>query len=85
MPIEAAFVELLACPVTGSPLRFMSADRLADINRQAAGGRLRYADGRPVEEPLSAALVTQDGQRIYRIDDGIPILLAEDGILVAAK
>jgi uncharacterized protein YbaR (Trm112 family) len=82
MPIDAALVELLACPVTRAPLGVMPADRLDAINTRVQDGALTYADGRPVEEPLAEALVTQDGQRIYRVNDGIPVLLAENGIEV---
>ena len=33
--------------------------------------------------PLREALVTRDRKTVYRIDDGIPVLLAEEGIATA--
>lgn len=46
-------VEILRCPVTGQPLRWLD-------------------DKNP-----NAGLVTEDGTRRYRVDTGIPILLAD--------
>jgi len=37
-------------------------------------------DGSMQAEPLREALVTRDRKRVYRVDDGIPVLLAEEGI-----
>ena len=35
-------------------------------------------------EALREALITRDGKRIYRIDDGIPVLLPEEGLEAAS-
>ena len=37
-------------------------------------------DGNVLESPLSEALITNNGNMIYRIDDGIPIMLEDQGI-----
>ncbi len=40
-------------------------------------------DGQKVKQALNEALITQDRKLIYRIDDGIPVLLAEEAIASA--
>jgi len=35
-----------------------------------------------VETPLGEGLITKNKQRIYRIDDGIPVMLEEESIAV---
>ncbi|MCB1743065.1 MAG: Trm112 family protein [Gammaproteobacteria bacterium] len=80
MALDKKFLEILVCPVTKAPLKELSADRLATLNRLIAQGDIDYRDGTPVKEPLSAALITADGRTVYRIDDDIPILLEDSGI-----
>ena len=33
-----------------------------------------------LEEPLEEALITEDGRTLYRVSDGIPVMLEEQGI-----
>lgn len=78
--IEAGLLDILACPATRRGLRRLSADKLARLNELIARRSATYVDGDVVDEPLSAALVTDNGTIIYRIDDDIPVLLVERGI-----
>ena len=79
------------------PLSSLSADELADAVRRVAAG-LRVVDpalataslveGRnpltPREQDvLREALVTHDRKTVYRVEDGIPVLLAEEAIATA--
>jgi uncharacterized protein YbaR (Trm112 family) len=48
----------------------------------AAGGVLR-GDGSAQQDALREALVTRDRKTLYRLDDGIPVLLAEEAIATA--
>ena len=41
---------------------------------------MRRADDSAQSEPLREALVTRDHKLVYRIDDGIPVLLADEAI-----
>ena len=55
-------------------------ERLDQLNAAVAAGYVRYADGAAVEAPLEEALVTTDGRTVYRIDDGIPVMLVDRAI-----
>ncbi len=50
------------------------------LNRAIAAGALKRVDGSAQAEPLKEALVTRDRKTVYRVEDGIPVLLPEEGI-----
>ena len=49
----------------------------------AVAGTVQRIDDTPQVDTLREALVTRDRKLAYRIDDGIPVLLAEEGIATA--
>lgn len=70
-------------PDTRQPLALLDKASLEAVNRAIAGGSVRRNDDSVQAEPLREALVTRDRKTVYRIDDGIPVLLAEEGIATA--
>ena len=58
----------------------MSAARLQALNEAIREGRVRFADGSPVEAELSEALITTTGTTIYPVEDGIPLMLEDRSI-----
>ncbi len=80
MPISQELLQILCCPRTKTPVVMLGSERLARLNAAVEAGYLRYADGAAVEEPLEEGLVTTDGLTVYRIDDGIPVMLVEQAI-----
>lgn len=78
--MDRKLLDLLVCPATRQPLALLGAPGLAALNAAVAAGTLQRVDGSPQAEPLREALVTRDRRLVYRIDDGIPVLLAEEGI-----
>lgn len=58
----------------------MSRARLAFINQAIAHGGVLSVDGGAVVTALQDGLISDDDKVIYRIDDGIPVLLPEAGI-----
>ena len=80
MPIDRQLLEILCCPVTKQPLRPLSTDELGQINHQIAVGKITNAGNDSVTQALSEGLITQNGQRIYRIDDNIPVMLENESI-----
>ena len=71
---------ILRCPETRQPLILADTDALAFANARIAAGSVRDANGEPVSAPLTEALATTDGRRIYPVREGIPILLVEEVI-----
>jgi uncharacterized protein YbaR (Trm112 family) len=80
MAIDRRLLDILCCPVSRRPLRPLRRDQLAWLNERIAAGGVLRVDGRELRTPIRDALVTDDGQVIYRIEDDIPVLLPEEGI-----
>ncbi|MBK1734036.1 hypothetical protein CKO15_01805 [Halorhodospira abdelmalekii] len=82
--MDKRLLTILCCPVTRQGLKPLPSDGLESLNRAIRRGELRYMDESAVEEELTEALITDNGTRIYRIDDGIPVMLEERSISGAA-
>ncbi len=82
--MDRKLLDILVCPASRQPLGLLDASGLAALNAAIAAGTARRADDAVQAEPVREALVTQDRRTIYRIDDGIPVLLVEEGIAVAS-
>lgn len=80
MAIKKELLEILCCPVTKVPVEKLSGDRLAVLNELISKGAIKNVDGSAVDTPVEEALITTDGKTIYRIDEGIPVMLADLGI-----
>ena len=80
MSVDKHLLEILVCPVSKTPVKLLAKDKLAILNREVDNGEVTYVDGNPVEGPLDEALITQDGRTLYRVSDGIPVMLEEQGI-----
>jgi uncharacterized protein YbaR (Trm112 family) len=78
--MDRKLLDLLACPATRQPLQPLQPSALGALNAAIAEGRVRRFDGEPPPAPLAAGLATADGRRIYRVDEGIPVLLAGEAI-----
>jgi uncharacterized protein YbaR (Trm112 family) len=75
--LDKRLLDILCCPTTRQPVGLASAAQLDALNAAVAAGALVDAEGTPVAARFGAALVTRDGRTVYRIDDGIPVMLAE--------
>lgn len=84
MAIDRKLLDVLCCPVTKHPVRPLSRDELQRLNEAIAGGGVRYLDDTPVEQPLDEGLITENEERVYRVDDGIPVMLEDRAIALRA-
>ena len=82
MPIDPKLLDILCCPVSKQPVFPLSQEKLASVNAAITAGQVTQADNTVVETPLDEGLITKNKQRIYRIDDGIPVMLEEESIAV---
>ena len=78
--MDRKLLDILACPATRQPLALLESRGLDALNRAIAAGGIQRIDGMPQTDSLREALVTRDRKIVYRIDDGIPVLLVEEGI-----
>ena len=53
-------------------------------NAAISAGSIQRADGSTLDKPLREALITADRAHIYRVEDGIPVLLPEEAIACAS-
>ncbi|WP_231471339.1 Trm112 family protein [Thioalkalivibrio sp. HK1] len=78
--VDPKLLEILVCPLTTVSVRALDETRLLRLNQAISRKEIRYHDGSTVEVPLEEALTTGDGRIVYRVDDGIPIMLIERAI-----
>lgn len=78
--MDQEFLQILRCPKTQSPLELATAEELTNLNHSIREGKIKQVDGTVVKKPLTEALLTRDRKTVYRVDDGIPILVIEQGI-----
>lgn len=78
--MDRKLLDILACPATRQPLAQLDARGLEALNQAIKAGTIKRIDDTPQADTLREALVTRDRKLVYRIDDGIPVLLVEEGI-----
>ena len=81
--MDRKLLDILVCPSTRQPLARLEPAGLDALNQAIAGGGVSRGDGAPQADAVREALVTRDRKTVYRIDDGIPVLLAEEAIATA--
>jgi uncharacterized protein YbaR (Trm112 family) len=80
MALDKRLLDILCCPATKQPVAPLSSAQLAAINRAIDRRSVRSVDGSTLDHPLAAGLLTRDGRTVYRIDDGIPVMLVDQGV-----
>ncbi len=81
--MDRKLLDLLVCPASRQPLALLEKAGLDALNHAIAAGTVKRDDATPQSEPLREALVTRDRRTVYRVDDGIPVLLVEEGLATA--
>ena len=82
-PMDRKLLDLLCSPDTRQPLSQLDARGLESLNRAITAGGVQRVDGGLQQEPLREALITRDRKQVFRVEDGIPVLLAEEAIATA--
>ena len=80
MAVDRRLLEILCCPVSKMPVVPLGRHQLAELNRRIAAGGVQTVRGVAVTAALDEGLITSDGKGIYRIDDGIPVMLPDEAI-----
>ena len=72
-------LDILVCPVTRQPLAQLDGERLKALNATIGRSGVQFGEHHQTNA-LREALVSRDGKRIYRVDDGIPVLLPDESL-----
>ena len=80
MPVDRKLLDILRCPVTKQQVFPLTGQQLAAINQAIAAGNVVHADGNAVNNPLEEGLVTENRNRVYRIEQDIPVMLEDESI-----
>lgn len=78
--MDRKLLDLLVSPDTRQPLSQLDSAGLDALNRAISTGGVVNADGAAITQTLREALITRDRKQLFRVDDGIPVLLAEEAI-----
>ena len=78
--MDKRLLDILCCPVTKNPVKPLTKAQLDVLNRAIDSGSVRTISNAAVSVPLRAGLITTDGKVIYRIEDDIPVMLADESI-----
>ena len=78
--MDRKLLDILCCPITKQPLALLNKAELEALNAAIADGGVARVDGSMQTESIKEGLLSRDHRTIYRIDDGIPVLLSDEGI-----
>ncbi|WP_031370405.1 Trm112 family protein [Lysobacter antibioticus] len=81
--MDRKLLDLLVCPSTRQPLFPLESRGLQALNAAIGAGGIVRGSGDAQSEPLREALVTRDRKIVYIVDDGIPLLDAENALATA--
>jgi uncharacterized protein YbaR (Trm112 family) len=78
--MDKRLLDILCDPVSRTPVRPLRRDELDVLNQAISAGQVDTVAGQKVAAPLAAGLITTDRKVVYRIEDDIPVMLADEGI-----
>ncbi len=80
MALDKRLLDILCCPASKQPVSILTSAQLEAINRAVDASQLVNAEGVAVTQRIASGLITRDGRTVYRVDDGIPVMLADQAI-----
>lgn len=81
--MDRKLLDILCCPTSRQPLGLLESRGLEALNTAIGAGGIKRADDSVQGAAVREALITRDRKTVYRVDDGIPVLLAEEAIATA--
>jgi uncharacterized protein len=81
--LNPELLALLVCPETHQDLALAGPEEIARLNEAIRQGRLRNVAGGTVADPVEGALVRADRVVAYPVRDDIPVMLVDEGLVLA--
>lgn len=78
--MDKRLIDILCCPVSKRPVRPLTSSERDSLNGAIRAGSVDTVAGEKVSATLTEGLITTDGKLVYRVEDGIPVMLPEAGI-----
>ena len=78
--MDKRLLDILCCPATKLPVRPLARSELDALNNAIAAGTVQTTAAAPVSTAFQLGLITSDGKLIYRVEDDIPVMLADEAI-----
>ena len=78
--MDSRLLDILCCPISKLPLRMLNKTQIDALNQAMANQSLKMVSGVPVQHALKSGLISSDSKTVYRIEDDIPVLLADEAI-----
>ncbi|MEK6249927.1 MAG: hypothetical protein N2C12_17205 [Planctomycetales bacterium] len=76
------FLDSAVCPKSHQRMQLADQSLIERLNQMIEDGTLKNSAGGEVAHPLDGGLIRSDGEVLYPIQDDIPVLLADQGILL---
>ena len=83
--IRPELLEILRCPETHQKLSLALAELVARLNSQISARQIRNRAGKLLEQRVEGGLLREDGTVLYPIRGKLPILLIDEGVLLALE
>lgn len=80
---DPALLALLRCPETRQGLTVAPGEIIAKLEAVRQTGALRNRAGKVLAEPVTAGLLRADGAVFFPVSAGIPLLVIDDGVMLA--
>jgi len=80
--IDARLLAQLCCPESHQPLRLADQPLVDNLNGKIGSRLLKNRAGQVVKNKVDGALVREDSKVVYLIQNKLPILLVDEGVLI---
>ncbi len=80
--MDIQLLELLVCPENHTKLQLAPQQLIDKLNAAIANSQLKNRSGQVVKTPLQEGLVNLDSRWLYPVRNDIPVLLAEEAIVL---
>ena len=81
--MDKELLELLRSPDDRSPVHLAERSLVDEVNRAIAEGRVRNRMGDLVEQPIEGGLVSESGEVLFPIVEGLPMMVVDEAIPLA--